>query len=176
MIIDDIKETFLDYPDDESLAVIVFFRGCRWNCPNCQNKALQNYEGEGISITEAYNLITSKCKRAGTNKIVFSGGDPFYKPTEIIALINILEDYDICVYTGYTIEEIERIYKEYERKNRVRVNKPLWFKCGTYNEEKRDKRSGKSEKSFILATTNQAFYRWDKDHYSQISKGNILEF
>ena len=38
----DITSSWMDYPDSNSLAVEVFFSGCKFNCPSCQNKELQD--------------------------------------------------------------------------------------------------------------------------------------
>ena len=37
---------------------------------------------------------------------------------------------------------------------------------------------GKTENQFVLASTNQAFYKWDglRNIYYPISKRNVLEF
>lgn len=165
----EIKETFLDYPDNESLAVVVFLSGCKHNCPGCQNKELQdpNY---GIEITpeELTSTIKDYCKRADTNKIVFSGGDPFYNIPEILIVLDNLRDYDVCVYTGYNINKAEEFVRD--------IAKPLYLKCGTYKEELRDSNMGKTEDKFVLASTNQAFYKWDGFNYNQISLKNILRF
>lgn len=182
MYISDIKETFLDFPDDESLSVIVFTKGCNFNCPECQNKELQkiNESDKNFKLTEVAELIINYCKRAFTNKIVFSGGDPFYNSDELIKLLDYLDarGYEICVYTGNTIDKVIEMFNKYEENNNVFIHRPLYLKCGIYREDLRDPNMGKAEDKFVLASTNQSFYKWDglRKIYYPISKGNILEF
>lgn len=182
MYINDIKETFLDFPDDESLAVIVFTKGCNFGCENCQNKELQKIEesDRNLKLTEAVELIINYCKRAFTNKIVFSGGDPFYSPSELIKLLDYLDmrGYEICVYTGNTVDKVIEMFNKYEEDNNVYIHRPLYLKCGVYREDLKDSNMGKTENQFVLASTNQAFYKWDglRNIYYPISKRNVLEF
>ena len=180
MYVSDIKETFLDFPDDESLAVIVFFYECSHSCPNCQNKELQTIPKDGINldIEEVVKMIIDRCKRSSTNKIVLSGGDPFAHPNNIIKLIDYLEarGYVICTYTGYAIDAINKFYNAYESSHKENVHKSSYLKCGLYKEDLRDFSSGKFNDKFVLASTNQAFYKLINNRYEQISKGHTLYF
>ena len=174
-----INETFSDYPTPDDIAVIVYFQGCEHNCKNCQNKELQICEDKNAkTLEETYNLILNYCKRAATDKIVLSGGDPFYNKNkeqlkDMLSLISILEssNFQVCVYTGYSIEDIKRLYKEYSS-----FIKPTYVKCGVYIEELRDPNMGKNDDSFILATKNQAFFKKINNKFSQISQSNVLFF
>jgi organic radical activating enzyme len=98
--------TFLDYPSPEGCAVEFFFCGCAHNCVGCHNKALQG-PGEGIWFhgSDLLALIKQECNRAGTKKIVFTGGDPLYcGPVRLRAVLADLkrEGYKVAVYTGYS--------------------------------------------------------------------------
>ena len=167
MYVSDIKETFLDFPDDESLAVIVFFYECSHSCPNCQNKELQTIPKDGINldIEEVVKMIIDRCKRSSTNK-------------NIIKLIDYLEarGYVICTYTGYTVDVINKFYNVYESSHKENVHKSSYLKCGLYREDLRDFSSGKFNDKFVLASTNQAFYKLINNRYEQISKGHTLYF
>lgn len=168
----EIKETFLDYPDNESWAIIVFFTGCAWKCKNCQNKELQDINsGEDINVEVLSDQIKQFAKRSGTNKVVLSGGDPFYQHEELAELLNHLNNLDICIYTGYSIEEAFNLLISFNCHNM-----PLYIKCGIYDENERDSDMGKSEKKFVLASKNQAFYKWNGAGYCKISDNNILRF
>ena len=172
-----INETFSDFPTVDDLAVIVYFQGCDHNCPNCQNKELQVCNKENAkSVKETYDLITNYCKRANTNKIVLSGGDPFYPENrnEILSLIDTLENngYEVCVYTGYELDDIETFYILDPRI----LSYPTYLKCGRYIESLREKEWGKTDDFFKLATTNQKFYKWISGKYQQISQANTLFF
>ena len=94
-----IKETFLDYPDNESLSIIVFTQGCSHGCKGCHNFELQKRdESYAISYSNFLNRILDFCKRSNTNKVVFSGGDPLYHTSndntqmlDIIKAVDFLE-------------------------------------------------------------------------------------
>ena len=172
-----INETFSDFPTVDDLAVIVYFQGCDHNCPNCQNKELQVCNKENAkSVKETYNLITDYCKRANTNKIVLSGGDPFYTENreETMFLISYLENenYEVCVYTGYELNDIETFYILDTHLHSC----PTYLKCGRYIETLKEKEWGKTDEAFKLATTNQKFYKWINGKYQQISQSNVLHF
>ena len=176
LYIANISETFQDYPDDESLALIVYFRGCSHHCPGCHNEGLQRRIGKGIPEKEAFNLIIKKCSESQTDKIVFSGGDPFYYENreDMLELINSLEsdNYNLCVYTGYELGDVEEFYEQAGRD----YTKPSFLKCGTYQENLKEKKWGKDNTEFKLVTTNQKFYKWIDGEYKQISDNNILTF
>ncbi len=187
-----IRETFLDYPDNESLAVIVFTEGCSHGCRGCQNAEYQNQRKESAVSREAFlDMILERCRRNHTNKVVFSGGDPLYHSNgddqlrDIIDVIDYLEGngYSCCVYTGYDFEEVERIYRKYGNGRRT----PLYFKCGRFVDSLRDKESGKTDDGMTLATTNQYFMKrvdeWSSPHteweypvYERVSDTNRVLF
>lgn len=173
MYISDIKETFLDFPDNHSLSVIVFFEGCIHNCKGCQNPLLQTTNVRDYHNKEhVVKMIMNYCKRCHTNKIVLSGGDPFYNKRECLYVIDKLmeEGYDVCVYTGYTIDKVNEFYcgTEYRR--------PTYVKCGNYREDLTVSNSGKTEENLVLVSTNQAFYKSEGKEFKIISEGNVLRF
>ena len=59
-----VTETFTDWPDDESSAIIIYFTGCNNNCPGCQNantvanvgkiKELENKEPNSFMLSNDY--------------------------------------------------------------------------------------------------------------------------
>ena len=188
-----ISETFQDFPDNESLAVIAFFYGCSHYCKNCQNKDLQLYQ-EGLtpySLQEVYEAIISSCERSHTKSIVLSGGDPYCDlipgvQEDMLALISTLENegYEVCVYTGYDIDYVNSLYNPlfYYTSSRssnppmpVFWKKPSYVKCGEYKEDLRDEKMGKYEKEFILASKNQRFYCREEDNFIPMSNSNVIE-
>lgn len=166
MRITGIDTTWLDYPDNESLAVIIYFSGCGHACPGCQNKKYQNYrndESRSISLEELRNIILEECDRNRTDKVVFSGGDPLFELNrdEVIILIDNLKDcsnVDICVYTGYNIEDVKGFYESDSFKGFLR---PDFFKCGKYLEEFKRPAWGKTNEKMDWATSNQNLYDGD---------------
>lgn len=187
LYLNSIGETFSDFPDPNSLAVIVSFYGCTFNCKGCQNPGLQEKDPEcAVSWFNVFNDIKNYCARCNTKKVVLSGGDPFCRDikedlNDMLLLVSTLQTngYTVCVYTGSTIEAVEEIYKDATTINYIpdygytkdggRIplsfnecvftpTPPRYIKCGTYREDLRDKDMGKTDLKFTLASKNQAFY------------------
>lgn len=164
-----LQSTFLDYPDNESIAVSVYYYGCEMNCPDCQNRELQNpnsEEGIMINPTILAIKIAKACDRNDTNKVVLLGGDPFYPSNRIetIRLLNLLHDsFDVCVYTGYTREEIQKFYP---------YPKFKYLKAGRYDKYLA-REAYKTDDEFVLASSNQAFY---DENYMLLSENGVLKF
>ena len=161
----EISETFSDYPDFVSLAVIAFFEGCSHNCKGCQSPELQKVKEENKkSLEECFEKITDRCKRNDTNKIVLSGGDPYDSGKPILKLISKLQEsgYEVCVYTGYDLLEVLSFYNEKD------LRFPSYLKCGVYREDQLNDTFGKSNDKFVLVSKNQAFYKWSDKEKSYI--------
>lgn len=126
------ETTFLDYPSSDDMAVIVFLSGCSHHCLGCQNPELQKLHEEW-TYEEEQNIILeiqNRCLRNETNKIVLSGGDPL-NPCNRNLTIHICEllgknteyKYDICIYTGYSVEEVKE----------MGISGFEYIKCGKFN-------------------------------------------
>lgn len=143
-----LDSSFLDYPDNESEAVIVYFTGCSHGCPGCQNKNLQKYD-KRVKKLDIFDIII-QCNRVGTNKIVFSGGDPLYKEnlkTTKMLLDGLKDSYDICIYTGFTVDKVKE----------MGIKGFKFLKCGKYDATTARK-SSKTSKSMTFASPNQKLY------------------
>jgi len=102
---------FVDFPDREGYCISVYFTGCTHNCPDCQNKSLQGmgrietsyYVGEFISV------LKEQASKIKTKKICFLGGDPCVEQNRYVLkhILSALHDYETCVYTGYSYEDIK---------------------------------------------------------------------
>ena len=172
MYLVDIRETFLDFPDNKSLAMLVFFAGCSHNCRGCQSPLLQKVDNYTPIAKEAVVAkILGFREQSRTDKIVLSGGDPFLFHDECMYVIDRLVEngLEVCVYTGYTVDNINEFYKG------TSYRKPLYLKCGRYEEDCKVQ-SGKTAEKFTLASTNQRFYKLIDDEYKQISEDNVLYF
>lgn len=173
MYLADIKETFVDFPDNHSLAVIVFFEGCTHNCKGCQNPLLQTTSiKDYYSKDDVVKKIDTYCKRCNTDKIVLSGGDPYFNKHECMYVVDKLINlnYEVCVYTGYTVDKVEEFYEHYNYK------KPTYLKCGTYREDLHVPEWGKTEEKLVLVSTNQAFYKLEGNEFKIVSEANVLRF
>lgn len=143
-----ITETFLEYPDNSSVAVIFYCGGCDRNCKGCHNTELQTYIE--FNDEEVIEELVSYCKRLKTNKIVLCGGDPFYsKNIELTKYIcSVLgSDYDICIYTGAEIDEVKKID----------IIGFKFIKCGRFDATKFIGAT-KTDKYMRFATANQELY------------------
>lgn len=96
--------------DGEGLRYAIYLAGCRHACAGCHNPTSWN-PAAGIlldehRLNEMIHAINSNHMLDG---ITLSGGDPFYNPTGLIALLQRLKlatNANIWCYTGYTIEAI----------------------------------------------------------------------
>lgn len=147
--------TFLDYPNNESGAILIYFLGCNHNCKNCQNADFQNYDyvsdyTKEFNMKEFYKEIESACKKNNTNKIIFSGGDPL-SPYHLDFVRTFLKKYcsifDIIVYTGYGID--------YIKKHKVEGFK--FIKTEKYKENE-SQESIKTDSYIQFASRNQVLY------------------
>lgn len=176
--VSEIKETFTDFPDTESIAVIVFFEGCVEGCKGCQNPLLQCRNNDDLtSMEDLINKIEDHCRRSNTKKIVFSGGDPYYYGGDVSAVMSTVSElqrkgYEVCVYTGKTFAVMENLFDYYIGE----FKKPKYLKCGPYRESLRQKDMGKTDEKFVLASSNQDFYEFVDGKYKKISKDGVLCF
>lgn len=167
MYYSDISFTFQDYPEPEETALLIFVSGCSNNCIYCQNKSLQNpkYGTEITDVNDFVKLLENKCKENNTKNIVIEGGDPLFISNiyAVKEIISLMKGYNFCIYTGYSIKETKKYYNKKEVK---------YYKCGLYD-AKLNRISGKTEKEFVLASSNQDFY---DTNFHRISKKGVLKF
>lgn len=146
-----LKETWLDYPDDESSAILVYFYGCYNDCYGCHNTQFKFTNNiPYINVKQFYELLIKESYRYKTTHIVFSGGDCLSKNNidftkEFLNLYSNL--FDICIYTGLTIEEVKQ--------NKVEGFK--YIKVGKYDKDLKQE-SIKTDEYFQLASSNQEIY------------------
>lgn len=149
------KSTWLDYPDNESLAILINFIGCSHFCEKCQNSKLEETEKlKEFNLTTFGRYLLKMNKELNTNKVVFSGGDPLYEKNiefikSFLDLLNYTsEKFDICIYTGYNIDQV----KEFNLPKTFK-----YLKCGKYIHEQ-NQPSYKSDDRMQFASTNQKLY------------------
>ena len=81
--------------------------GCRGSCPGCASPELKTYDPSRIlSAQDILALIKSIPQKP--DGVSISGGEPFYDPPALLALLVALEGYisDILVFSGFTEAEI----------------------------------------------------------------------
>ena len=168
-ILNPIQTTWLDYPDNESLAIIVCMIGCDNCCKGCQNLELKDYNyTKNVKIYENDEFIEELRKVAlknRTNKIVLSGGDPL-SCFNINATKYILEkcgsEFDFCIYSGHNID--------YVKNNNIKGFK--FVKCGYFNISS-FRKSEKTDDYIQFASPNQTLYN---ENYKPISENGIYYF
>lgn len=158
--------TWTDFPSKDSCAVIVYYCGCGHNCPGCQNPELQNPDnGTYFMYDELANMVIAEAEKAHTNKIVLSGGDPYFQPgTDISCFISalIVRGYEVCVYTGADIKDV-----------REKIPYATYYKCGKYDEQNKEKEWGKFSDRMVFVSKNQALYNSEG---KKISVDNVYYF
>ena len=159
-----VNESFLDYPDNTSLAVIFYMPGCDRKCVGCQNSELKKFE-KFENKEKLVEFLIIYLRRSNTNKLVLQGGDPLFKDNlELTRFIlqKMGDKYDICIYTGADIDEVKKL--------NLRGFK--YIKCGKF-EQKKFVGSIKTDEYIRFATTNQYLIN---DKFECISKENIYYF
>jgi anaerobic ribonucleoside-triphosphate reductase activating protein len=163
-----ISASFLDYPDNISLAIIVYILGCTHNCINCQNPKLQDInivDNTIISVTldEFEDSITKLIFKYRTNKLVLSGGDPLH-PDNIKFIREFLKftKFDVCVYTGYPVEYVQA----------SKLSNFKFLKCGKYISTL-NQSSVKTDDYLQFSSKNQKLYN---DNFQLVSKDGKYYF
>ena len=158
-----IQSTFLEYPDNYSIATIFYFGGCDRNCKGCHNTDLQNFIK--FNHKEVINNIKTYCRRLSTNKIVLCGGDPLFHRNLSLTkeILNALsEEYDICIYTGADIEDVKELD----------IKGFKFVKCGIFDASK-FVGATKTDEYIRFATTNQSLY---DSNFNLLSKDGTYFF
>ena len=107
------------YWDDTAAApgisLSVYFSGCRFHCPGCHNPEAQDFEYGTDFGWETIQEILEKLNKNGVKRsLSILGGEPFENENlaAVSALVgwckNQYPDLVIYIWTGYTIEELEK--------------------------------------------------------------------
>lgn len=108
----------MDFVNYKKPSLYIACNSCSFKCDRecgkqvCQNGALANSPSIDVPITD---LIYKYVHNSLTKAVVFGGLEPFDDINDIIKFIHILrEQYsnndDIVIYTGYTEEEVSRMF------------------------------------------------------------------
>lgn len=164
-----LTSSFLDYPDNENIAVVVYIMGCDKTCEGCHNPEFKNpyyrIDTKEMSVEVLADAIKTYCERNQSNKVVLSGGDPLHpiNISETKDLLNILSDeYDVMIYTSYDIEYVKS----------ENVKGFSFIKCGVFIKDKYQG-SEKTNEYIKFASDNQKLYDTE---YNLISINGIYFF
>ena len=101
-----VNSSFVNGPGNR---FVLWTQGCTKKCKNCFNPLTWDKNGKEYSVLELFEII----KRSNVDGITLTGGDPLEQPDELLSLLLLLEGLNlskgIILFTGFTIEEIERI-------------------------------------------------------------------
>lgn len=98
-----VPESFVD---GEGIRFVIFFQGCKKNCPSCHNPETHSLNGGKLLDTEEIiNQIKKNPLLAG---ITLSGGEPLLQISAAAELARAAKNLGLNVwcYTGYKLEEI----------------------------------------------------------------------
>ncbi len=87
----------------------VWLSGCPRRCPGCSNPELWNFQNEyEMDSQDVADMIARAISNQEIDGFTITGGDPFYQPKALAALLSHLQEIseDILVYTGYIYEEL----------------------------------------------------------------------
>lgn len=102
-----IRESLVDGP---GLRTVIYFQGCKRACRNCHNPSTWTLsEGKRYAVDELAKIIREK---AINKKITLSGGEPLLQESAIANLTEELADFDICLYTGGSLDDIPEAIKK----------------------------------------------------------------
>lgn len=161
--------TFIDYPDNESCAVIIYIMGCENSCNGCHNIQFKDYDysigTKEMEVNEIVNELIIACNRNRTDKIVISGGECLSKrniETTKQILEKMFEKYKISLYTSYG--------KYYIIENEVKGF--TFVKSGLYDVTLKQE-SKKTNDYIMFASKNQILY---DENLNQLSNEGIYYF
>jgi anaerobic ribonucleoside-triphosphate reductase activating protein len=92
------------FVNGEGARYVVFTQGCGHHCSGCQNPDTWDFNG-GAPAPVA-EIAADFRKHRLLDGITLSGGDPFYQQEECLALLDLLPDVNVWIYTGFEYEEI----------------------------------------------------------------------
>jgi anaerobic ribonucleoside-triphosphate reductase activating protein len=147
-----VSTTFLDYPDNESVAILVFVTGCKHNCWGCHNPTFQDRTiGTVLTPLQLLEIIEKESLRSNTDRVVLSGGDPAspdnINDTKLLLSLLFTHGYKTVLYTGHSVD--------YVRCNNVKGF--TYVKCGRYNEKLKQEQL-KTDEFIQFASSNQELY------------------
>ncbi len=90
--------------DGYGYRTVLFLQGCDIRCKGCQNQS--SWEMEKGSKWDSHELALEIRKRSINKKLTISGGEPLMQKDALIDLLEELKDFDLCLYTGHSKEEV----------------------------------------------------------------------
>jgi anaerobic ribonucleoside-triphosphate reductase activating protein len=96
--------------DGEGIRYSIYLAGCSHHCPGCHNpESWDARAGKELTEERLSDIIKEINDNPLLDGITLSGGDPFFRPDELLHLLRRLKSetgLNIWCYTGYTYEEL----------------------------------------------------------------------
>ncbi len=96
--------------DGPGLRTVIFFQGCKHKCKGCHNPNTWSFK-PNIIMTED-EIIAEIENENFSKKVTLSGGDPLEQDVVSLAQKLKKKGYNIWLYTGYTLDEVEQNFPE----------------------------------------------------------------
>lgn len=133
--------------DGPGLRTVLFLQGCNLHCAGCHNKSTWSESGgTEYDISELAALLRQKCPN---KKLTVSGGEPLLQAESLLHLLELLSDFDLCMYTGHELCEVPELI----------LKRLRFIKTGSFKESERSAVLpfvGSSNQKFIDLQTLQA--------------------
>ena len=100
-----ISESVVDGP---GIRMVVFFQGCKHNCPECHNPDTHDFAGGYLKSVDS--IIDELKKPSLVGGITLSGGEPLEQPAGALELASRCKEIgkNVMLYSGYTWEQITK--------------------------------------------------------------------
>ncbi|MBW8003130.1 MAG: 4Fe-4S cluster-binding domain-containing protein [Planctomycetes bacterium] len=106
------------------IRTVLFLQGCDQRCEGCHNaKTWDTDKGKPVQIIDLANEIRQNTVNAN---LTISGGEPLMQVPAILELLNLLNDFNVALYTGCELEEVPKEL----------LQRLDYIKVGKYDKEK----------------------------------------
>jgi len=92
--------------DGPGIRTVLYVQGCNQRCEGCHNPRTWDIKA-GKSVPTA-DIADEIRRKSMTKNLTISGGEPLLQIPAVLELVKNLEDFDIALYTGLTLEDVPK--------------------------------------------------------------------